>query len=196
MTCRPSNITDLSQFDDATRADYTNDEVAKYNHDQLSKLQQPIAHVNAHHSSAVAKIMPSEELLGLEPTVFSAKGAKVMLIMNLWPAVGLCNGATGTVIDIIHQKNHQPPDISKAVIVKFDDYLGPSSSETLPLCVPICPITVSANLHNGIHKRQQLPLRLAYALTIHKSRGLALSKAWIDIGKSEKNPRISICWNK
>ena len=139
MTCQPSNITDLSQFDDATRADYTNDEVAKYNHDQLSKLQQPIAHVNAHHSSAVAKIMPSEEMLGLEPTVmsgleptvFSAKGAKVMLIMNLWPAVGLCNGATGTVIDIIHRKNHQPPDISKAVIVKFDDYLGPSISETI-----------------------------------------------------------------
>ena len=191
LTRQPLHITDLSQFDDATRLYYTNDEVAKYNHDQLIKLQQPVAHVNACHSSAVAKIMPSEEMSGLEPTIFLAKGAKVMLTMNLWPAVGLCNGATGTVIDIIYENNHQPPDMPIAVIVKFDDYLGPSINDTLPSCVPICPITVSANLHNSIHERQQLPLRLAYALTIHKSQGLTLTKAWIDIGKSEKTPGIS-----
>ena len=113
-----------------------------------------------------------------------------MLTMNLWPSVGLCNGATGTVIDIIYENNCQPPDIPLAVIVKFHDYLGPSISDTLPLCVPICPITVSANLHNGLHERQQLPLRLAYALTIYKSQGLTLAKAWIDIGKSEKTPGI------
>lgn len=189
MTRQPLHITDLSQFDDATRLYYTNDEVGKYNHDQLIKLQQPVAHVNACHSSAVAKIInPSEEMSCLEPTIFLAKGAKVMLTMNLWPTVGLCNGATGTVIDTIYENNHQPPDMPIAVTVKFDDYLGPSINDTLPSCVPI---TVSADLHNSIHERQQLPLRLAYALTIHKSQGLTLTKAWIDIGKSEKNPGIS-----
>ena len=70
MTRQPLNIKDLSQFDDATRLYYTNDEVAKYNHYQLSKLQQTIAHINARHSSAVAKIVPSEEMSGLEPTIF------------------------------------------------------------------------------------------------------------------------------
>jgi ATP-dependent DNA helicase PIF1 len=59
------------------------------------------------------------------------------------------------------------------------------------LSVPICPVTVSAQSLHGVHERQQLPLRLAYALTIHKSQGLTLPKAWIDIGKSEKNPGVS-----
>jgi ATP-dependent exoDNAse (exonuclease V) alpha subunit len=60
---------------------------------------------------------------GLQPVVFLAKGTKVMLIMNFWPSVGLCNGTTGTIIDFIYQVEQQ--------------------------------------------ERQQLPLRLAYALTIN-----------------------------
>jgi ATP-dependent DNA helicase PIF1 len=114
-----------------------------------------------------------------------------MLTMNLWPSVGLCNGATGTIIDFIYQVEQQPPHLPIAVIVQFDDYNGPSISDTLHSCVPICPVTVSAQLSEGVHERQQLPLRLAYALTIHKSQGLTLPKAWVDIGKSEKTPGIS-----
>ena len=65
-------------------------------------------------------------MAGLEPCVFLAKGAHVMLTMNLWTDVGLCNGATGTVIDFIYADNQQPPDLPEAVIVKFDNYKGPS----------------------------------------------------------------------
>ena len=43
----------------------------------------------------------------------------------------------------------------------------------------------------GFHERQQLPLRLAGALTIHKSKEITLSKAWIDIGKSERTAGVS-----
>ena len=53
------------------------------------------------------------------------------------------------------------------------------------------PVTVSAHLTDGIHERQQIPLTLAWAITIHKSQGLTLPKAWIDIGKSEKTPGVS-----
>jgi ATP-dependent exoDNAse (exonuclease V) alpha subunit len=132
-----------------------------------------------------------DEYSMLGQVVFLAKGARVMLIMNLWSSVGLCNGANGTVVDIIYQNNHQPPDLPIAVIVEFENYRGPIFNESRPLCIPIYPITVTSQTEIGFHERQQLPLRLAWALTIHKSQGLALPKAWIDIGKSERTAGVS-----
>ena len=154
-------------------------------------MQEPVVQISARHSSVAAKKITADEFSGLQPLVFLAKGAKIMLTMNLWPTVGLCNGATGTVVDFIYQNNQQPPDLPIAVVVKFDIYRGPSISNTLPSCVPICPVTVSAHLTDGIHERQQIPLTLAWAITMHKSQGLTLPKAWIDIGKSEKTPGVS-----
>ena len=52
----------------------------------------------------VCKKISSEEFSGLQPLLFLAKGAKLMLTMNLWPAVDLCNGATGIVVDISELK--------------------------------------------------------------------------------------------
>lgn len=123
-------------------------------------------------------------MCGLEPTLLISKDSHVMLTMNLWPPVGLCNGATGQVVDIIYKSNHQPPDLPIAVVVKFNDYIGPSIS-VIPSLVPIVPVTMSVHSGNSIHERQQLPLKLAWALTIHKSQGLTLHKSWTDIGKSE-----------
>ena len=128
---------------------------------------------------------------GLEPVVFLAKGARVMLTMNLWSSVGLCNGASGTVVDSIYQNNHQRPDLPIGVIVEFENYTGPIFNENQPLCIPIYSITVTSQTGIGFHERQQLPLRLAWALTIHKSQGLTLPKAWIDIGKSERTAGVS-----
>ena len=150
LTRQPSNITNLCEFEDATRLFYSNEHVANYNHDQLTKLEHPIAHINARHSSAVAKRISSDDMFGLEPVLFLAKGARVMLTMNLWSSVGLCNGATGTVVNIIFNSNHQLPDLPIAVMVEFENYRRPVFDENRPSCIPICPVTVTSLTEIGI----------------------------------------------
>ena len=167
LTRQPSHISNLEEFQQSIRLFYSNDEVAKFNYDHLLDLKQPIAQINARHSTNKAKVI-AQDMYGLQPTLLIAKKARVMLTMNLWPSAGLCNGATGYIEDIIYGQSQEPPCLPIAVVVKFDNYIGPSFSTT-PCCVPIPPITVTINQNNVIHERQQLPLTLAWALTIHKS---------------------------
>ena len=62
----------------------------------------------------------------LEPLVLLAKGATVMLTLNLWSSVGHCIMPAATIDDIIYQNSHQPPDLPVAVIVEFKNYRGPA----------------------------------------------------------------------
>ena len=191
LTRQPSQANNIDQFKTATRLFYTNEEVASFNYNSLLQLKQPIAKIDAKHSSSQAAKISPQDMYGLEPTLLISKNALVVLTMNLWPSVGLCNGATGTVVDIIYITPHNPPDLPVAVIVKFDNYIGPSISQEIPSLVAIAPVTVSAKNGNSFHERQQLPLKLAWALTIHKSQGLTLPKAWVNIGKSEQTLGIT-----
>ena len=151
---------------------------------KLENPVNPIAEIHARHSGSSSKSVSAQEMFGLQPAILICKGAKLMLTMNLWAPVGLCNGSSGIIVNIIYAKNHAPPDLPIAVLVKFDQYCGPNFCG-IPFCVPIPPITASVNISNKLLERQQLPLTLAWALTIHKSQGMTLEKAWVDIGKKE-----------
>ena len=99
--------------------------------------------------------------------------------------------ANGTVVDIIYQNNHQPPDLPIAVIVEFENYRRPIFNENQPLYTPIYPIAVTSQTETGFHERQQLPLRHAWAIALYKSQEFALPKAWINIGKFERTDGVS-----
>ena len=63
-----------------------------------------------------------------------------MLTSNTWQQVGLCNGAAGTVYQLLYQTDHKPPDLPIAVLVNFDNYAGPPFLSHLPKCIPISPV--------------------------------------------------------
>ncbi|XP_059071530.1 uncharacterized protein LOC131867850 [Cryptomeria japonica] len=101
-----------------------------------------------------------------------------MLIANLWIQAGLVNGSLGQIKSIIYDTDSKPPDLAKYVVVEFKNYTGPHWDNANPKFVPIPPITRGS--------RTQLPLAMAWALTIHKSQGLTLDQATVDIEKAEK----------
>ncbi|MCP4053299.1 MAG: hypothetical protein GY739_09555, partial [Mesoflavibacter sp.] len=76
----------------------------------------------------------------MEPFIFMAKQSRVMLRTNLSTGSGLVNGAMGTVHDVIYKPDTAPPALPLYVLVKFDDYSGPSFCEDVENVVPICPI--------------------------------------------------------
>ena len=55
LTRQPGKAQNLSEFQDATRLYFSNEEVANYNFEKLSALNHPIARVNARHSSDLGR---------------------------------------------------------------------------------------------------------------------------------------------
>ena len=114
----------------------------------------------------------------LSQEVLICQFQRVMLIGNLWIQGGLVNGSLGVVKDIVYATSSKPPQLPTYVTVTFDSYNGPPWDVNNPKTIPIHPIT------QGNHS--QLPLTTAWAITIHKSQGLTLERATIDIGKTER----------
>jgi ATP-dependent DNA helicase PIF1 len=57
--------------------------------------------------------------------------------------------------------------------------------------VPITPFTARWDKGDKVFTRTQFPLRLAWAITVHKSQGLTLDKAVIDLGEVDFTPGLS-----
>ncbi|XP_026290476.2 ATP-dependent DNA helicase PIF1-like [Frankliniella occidentalis] len=103
-----------------------------------------------------------------------------MLRSNMWLETGLVNGATGTVVDIVYQPGRaQPEDLPTVVMVKFDNYTGPTVADGL---VPVPTLVHSWDHEQVACSREQVSLCLAWAVTEHKSQGLTLDRAVVSVG--------------
>ena len=89
-----------------------------------------------------------------------------MLTSNLWPGVGLCNGAVGRVHQIVYNEGQHPSDLPIAVIVHFEKYAGPPFIHEHPNCIPVPPITFELGLYKQFIKAKTP----TYGITIHKSQ--------------------------
>lgn len=83
-----------------------------------------------------------KEAEGLEPTVLLSRGARFLVISNLWTLAGLANGSAGKNVDILYDAGTNPPtDMPLAVMVKFDYYIGSTVDE----CVSVVSRTDAGN---------------------------------------------------
>ena len=182
MKQTPAEVTDLAPFTNALHLHPTIEAVVEHNVARLRASGHPVATIKAVHAGPNASKASSEDAGGLESIICLACHARIMLTANLWVDKGLVNGAMGTVVGICYRNGDSPPNLPIAVTVKFDSYRGPTLSDGT---VPITPLRRTWSASGGSCSRLQLPLKLAWAVTIHKAQGLTLDKVVIDIGKKE-----------
>ncbi|XP_059076335.1 uncharacterized protein LOC131875721 [Cryptomeria japonica] len=154
----------------------TNNMVRSHNKKVLQKLNRPVAISEAANVRSRQNVDFEDEQL--EKKILLCKGQQIMLTTNIWTKSGLVNGALGEVVDIVYEYGFKPRDIPTYVITRINNYIGPSWNPTYPKVVPITPISLG--------NRRQIPLKMAWAITVHKSQGLTLQKATIDIGATER----------
>ena len=189
MTRTPAEVKDLRMFGDALHLFPTTQSVAQHNITKLRANGQPTALIKAVHSGPGAAKATTDEAGGLEPAICIAHDARVMLTANLWVQEGLVNGAVRTVKAICYLSGESPPTLPVAVTVKFDSYNGPTLSDGT---VPITPMHRTWFTTNSKQcSRLQLPLKLSWAVTIHKSQGMTLDKVVIDLESKEFCPGLT-----
>ena len=150
---------------------------------------------------------------GLLPNVlYLAPKAKVTLTFNLCPELGLANGSTGVVKDILYSPGTKPVDqhptgrpqdvvLPYCVWVEMEDYCGPSffaDGTGKEKWFPIYPRT-----HMELHKpsrqadwreeeQTMIPLRLAWAWTIHKAQGQTIKQKFVlNLGIKEQDHGVT-----
>lgn len=98
------------------------------------------------------------------PEVSIKEGASALITFNLDVDDGICNG-TKCVIKKVY------PDSVEVYLEDGREYL-------------ITPIVFECLVNNIYLYRRQIPLKIAFALTLHKSQSLTLDKAIMDLGYS------------
>lgn len=147
----------------------TNDRVDRINKKRLDDLP-----ADMETFFAEIKDVFGENLYPVEEELCLKVGAKVMLTRNdsegRW-----VNGTTGEVVDFLEEY----------VIVRSDRHNELLHVEKVTWENSVFELDKEKNkvVMRTIGKFTQFPLKLAYAITIHKSQGLTLDRVYIDFGK-------------
>jgi len=153
----------------ATQLFTHNVDVDAINSKELAKLQTPPRIFEAAtkgRKKLVDYLFDTSALL--QQRLHLKKGAKVICIKNNFEK-GYVNGSTGTVIDFAAGPGHYPiVELSNGEVVTIEPEIWKSTDADGQTLAQIT----------------QVPLRLAWAITIHKSQGMTLDAAIVDLSKA------------
>ena len=172
LQSRYQPVINRSKDDDAVILTTHNEAARNINNAELAKLDSPVKTYEATRSGDFnANLFPADESLVLR------KGARVMFLRNdMDRRKRFYNGKTGVITKLDNEQILvQCKDEDEPIEVKRETWQ-----------------TIRYALNNETRKMEeevlgsytQFPLRLAWAITIHKSQGLTFEKAIIDAGKA------------
>ena len=193
---RTQDLTDKKNFTDEQVKDIKGSSIKvcarlkdtkRHNIERINALGTPIAPIKSLNQGKSASSAPSNEAGNLLPDIKIANGCRVLLTRNLWQEAGLTNGAVGEIKYIVYLENEGPPSLPHMIIVRFEQYIGPSYlGDDEEKCVPLVPME-----HHWTSKqredciRKMLPIKPGYAISIHSSQGATLDKVIVDLCSKE-----------
>ncbi|OXA37750.1 ATP-dependent DNA helicase PIF1 [Folsomia candida] len=197
----------FAKFSDALALFPTNTDVNKFNEKQTEKLKDQLSKVNkktyimrskdtyaagVHYDEPCPEnLIPKEERLtaGIPITIEIDVGSRIMLRRNWSLSDGLVNGSVGTVVGIkwtaLRDEPLQPGDLPQFLIVRFDGGMG-GRKKDINGYVPVeCSTFEFPGKRQTLIKRRAFTVILCWALVFHKTQGLTLHFASIDLSKRQ-----------
>jgi len=158
---------ELQERDDVTKLYPVNAMVNNVNEKFLLRLPGNFLDFNVKMVNFKPESFTNEQILkdvtdsGFEPLLKLKIGCRLMLTKNISMETGLVNGRQGTLMSIT--KSH--PKCLEILFDKDDDISS----------IPASTITRKDEKQRDSYKFSQYPVRVCYALSIHKSQGLTVS---------------------
>jgi len=134
------------------------------------KIYEAIDSVDTREEGAIIPIefLRAQNPSSLPPAKLKLKvGAPIILLRNLFPAEGLCNG-TRLVVKALHESGLN-------TVILGGQFHGKRRY------IPRIILTHEMQEGGWIHHRRQFPVRLCFAMTINKAQGQSLDRVGVDL---------------
>jgi ATP-dependent DNA helicase PIF1 len=165
-----------------TRLFARNAEVDVLNSRQLDKLPGERVVFKAEDSGEEPFLKSLQTNCAALDEVALKKGAAVMLLKNIDVEAGLVNGSVGTVVDFV-TPSIGIADASFPRTPKVEFRVKQGDGEERLLTRTVEPDSWTAELGGvPVASRRQIPLKLAWALSIHKSQGMTIPLVEVSLG--------------